>query len=232
MNLILASMFRNSAAYIDRYFAQAADLRRSFPALRLILVEGDSTDDTRRALLGHIHEGNWAGSEIVFRDHHGPAFGSVNVPQRWDQISYACSGVWANIPEDATAVIYVESDLHWEVGTMTQLLYGAARFTQWPGAVLAPMCFKRGTGQFYDIWGYRRNGQMFSPHPPYIPDYTGPVDLVRLDSCGSCQVMPGSLARLCRYDERSGDGPLSFGRSIWAAGGSLWLDPTVKVEHP
>jgi len=230
MNLILASIFRNSTAYLDRYFTQADELRRSFPALRLLLVEGDSTDDTRAELLRRLDA--WPGSELIFREHHGPAFGSVDDPQRWNQISFACNGVWGNIPEDATAVIYMESDLYWEVGTVTQLLYAAARFTQWPGAALAPMCFRRGTDTFYDIWGYRRNGHMFNSTAPYIPAYDGPADLVRLDSCGSCQVMPAALARLCRYDERSGDGPLSFGRSIWAAGGSLWLDPTVKVEHP
>lgn len=230
MHLILASMFRNSTPYLDRYFAQAEALRRTFPALRLILVEGDSTDGTRAALRARLND--WPGSALVFRDHHGPVYGSVDTPRRWNQISYACNGVWANIPEDATAVVYIESDLYWEVATINQLLYAAARFTQWPGAALAPMCFARGMARFYDIWGYRRNGRMFSPAPPYIPDYAGPADLVRLDSCGSCQVMPASLARLCRYDERSGDGPLSFGRSIWAAGGSLWLDPTVRVEHP
>jgi hypothetical protein len=230
MQLVLASMFRNSTAYLDRYFAQAGELRRVFPQLRLLLVEGDSTDDTRAALLRRLDD--WPGSELVFRDHHGPVFGSVNVPRRWNQISYACNGVWSNIPATATAVIYVESDLIWEVATMNQLLYDTARFTQWPGAAVAPMCFSRGTTRFYDIWGYRRSRQQFSPDPPYIPDYEGPQDLVRLDSCGSCQVMPASLARLVRYDERSGDGPLSLGRSIWAAGGSLWLNPTVKVEHP
>lgn len=231
MQLILASMFRNSTGYLDRYFSQAADLRRTFPGLRLVLVEGDSADGTRAQLLRRLDD--WPGSELVFRDHGGGWYGSVDNPHRWNNISFACNGVWENIPPDATAVVYVESDLHWEVATMTQLLYQAARFTSWPGAAVAPMCFKRGATRFYDIWGYRRNGQQFGAAPPYIPDYEGPRDdLVRLDSCGSCQVMPGSLARLVRYDERSGDGPLSFGRSIWAAGGSLWLDPTVKVEHP
>lgn len=231
MNLVLASMFRNATGYLDRYFAQAADLRRVYRALRLLLVEGDSTDDTRAALLARLAD--WPGSELVFRDHGGPVFGSVDVPQRWNQISYACNGVWNNIPADAVAVIYVESDLYWSTATMTHLLAQVARFTAWPGAAVAPMCFQRDTALFYDVWGYRREGTCFYSNPPFIPHYAGNYDdLVRLDSCGSCQVMPGSLARLIRYNERSGDGPLSLGRSIWAAGGSLWLDPTVKVEHP
>ena len=231
MELILASMFRNAATYLDRYFAQAEAFRAIFPTLRLLLVEGDSTDGTRAELMARIDA--WpASAEIVFRDHGGPAFGSVDSAQRWRQISYACNGVWDNIPPDAAAVIYVEGDLYWTPDVMCTLLADAARFSTYPGASISPMCFHRGTSIFYDIWGYRRNGHMFSQFPPYIPEYEPPADLIRIDSCGSCWVMPGGLARLVRYDETALDGPLSFARSIWAAGGSMWLNPTVRVEHP
>ena len=48
--MILASIFRDSATYVDRYVEQVKALRELMP-VRVVAVEGDSTDDTYDQLL-------------------------------------------------------------------------------------------------------------------------------------------------------------------------------------
>jgi hypothetical protein len=231
MILTIGSIFRNATGYLKHYFDQVVQLHgHLYPlsAVQLVLVEGDSTDSTWDDLSAQIERIRPLGirSRLVKREHGGPVFGSIDNEQRWRNISYACNGVFENLPKVFDAMIYVESDLLWQPQTVLALVEHLKTVP-----AVSPMSFHR-DGFFYDIWGYRRNGICFTPSPPYHPDLAGaPDNLLPIDSAGSCIAMRAEVARQARfaYPEQ---GILGFCRSIYDHGYSLHLDPNQRVIHP
>lgn len=229
MKIALASIFRNSAGYVDRYARQARELAEALQGqgatLRLVVAEGDSVDRTAQLLPAAL-----AGLDatILTRAHGGPTFGSVDVTQRWRQIAWVCNELLGELSQgDDAAVIYVESDLIWRPATMLRLL---ARLVS--AHVACPLSLSEGTAIFYDVWGFRSSGRCFEPHAPYHPMLaeTSPTGLYPLDSAGSCLVMRGEVARRTRF--RPADGIVGWGADIREKGYTIVLDPSVKVEHP
>lgn len=231
MNIAIASIFRNSAAYVARYANQVAALRDALAAeghtLRVVAAEGDSVDWTPHLLVELLGQFEHT---ILTRAHGGPSFGSVDVTQRWRQIAWVCNELLDELAAgDDDLVIYVESDLIWQPATMLRLLGHVA------GArtdVACPLSLSVGTSLFYDTWGHRSLGRCFEPHAPYHPMLAepSPTGLYPLESAGSCLVMLGEVARAARF--QPDDGIVGWGRDIRARGYTIALDPTVKVEHP
>jgi len=218
----LGSIFRNSVGYLDRYFAQARALKTELAKedikFRLILVEGDSWDNTWGGLAALSNDLDIV---IVKRAHGGPPWGSVDDPARWAALSWCCNGVLDHVEKDVDVMIYVESDLVWDAATMVALTKQVSE--QVPA--ISPMCFTS-MGHFYDVWGYLKNGKQFGPFPPYHDELA--VDgLTSIDSAGSCIVMRGDVARMVRFGPH--DCVRGLGRSIWENGFSLWVDPTLRV---
>lgn len=228
MNVALGSIFRNSAAYLPRYFDQVAALRdplfKAGHSLRLILVEGDSTDGTGIELTRRSVS---FPTTFEIRNHGGPVFGSVDDAQRWRQISFVCDGVLEQVGEQDDALIYVESDLIWNAETMLALLEHLKEVD-----AVAPMCFWKQVEPirwFYDTWGFRKDGARFKPDPPYHPALDG--QMTEIDSAGSCIVMRGAVARQCRFVP-SELGIVGFCADLRAKGFKLHLDPAYAVYHP
>jgi hypothetical protein len=238
--VLLGSIFRNSAHYVDRYFAQVNDLSAELAErgiiLRLVLVEGDSVDRTWAALFDYT----WRAGEpwpawgdrltLLKREHGGPPWGSVDDPARWRALAWCANGVLEGLRQDDDAVIYVESDLLWGPQMMCALLGHLERGVP----AVAPLCFTT-AGNFYDIYGHRgMDGVPFSPLPPYHSDieHWQEGQLVKVRSAGSCVAMRPEVARYARFGEDPPDCVLGLGRTIWSAGYSLSVDPTLRVVHP
>ncbi len=242
MKVVLASIFRDSCPYLERYFAQVRALRDALlpdKEFRAIWCEGDSMDATYDTLKG------WADHYVPFIDlfqyhHGGPKYPSEDIEDRWRRIALVDNAVMERLPKDTDALIYVESDLIWQPQTMVDLVTLLKK-----AEAVAPMCFHGDTKAFYDTWGYRgRNGVQFTRHPPYHdmlddPDGMGgypgigiiPEDnLYPLLSAGSCVVMRGEVARVARFGEL--DCIVGLGRSIREHGYGLWLAPDLAVIHP
>lgn len=216
--VIVASIFRDSSDYLNRYFEQVDALEEHLP-VQLVVAEGDSTDDTWRMLEASLEDDD----VLIKKEHGGPKFGSVDHQDRWWRIALVCNAVMEQIPDDGRPVIYVESDLMWPVETMLTLLDDLERVS-----AVAPLSMK--DGRFYDIWGHRGlDGHRFSPHPPYHPDLEGAEGLVPIGSAGSCVVMRGDVAQKVRFGEN--DCIVGLGRDLQQNGG-LYLDPRVAVHHP
>lgn len=234
MNVIIASIFRDSASYLDRYIAQVADLRtvleRQGDTLSAVWGEGDSIDRTAVLLAEKARKAGLT-FDLVDVSHGGPKFGSVNVDQRWRQISYCCNTVLDRVPEDADIVIYVESDLIWTPDTMLNLMQWPLSNNDFPA--VAPMSMAHGEepARFYDTWGHRAFGEPFQPFAPFHAMLTPSPILMKLDSAGSCIVMRNEVARVARFDPPE-QGIVGFGSSIAGCGYSLWLDPSQSVWHP
>ena len=238
--IAIASIFRNSVPYLDRYVKQVADLSGHLCGLgfdiHLIAAEGDSTDDTYEQLkrkLGYLygrvqHVSTGSQLSIIKAEHGGKAYGSVDNPFRWKNISYVCNKVLESVEEDDDFLLYVESDLIWDAETM-QYLLGHLHQQQHIDAV-APLSIHQPTKRFYDTWGHRKDGQCFQQDRPYHPGIRG-ISLTPIDSAGSCIAMRGEVARECRFTPPELD-IVGFGNDIRARGYKLYLDPGLRVLHP
>lgn len=225
--IALGSIFRNSTPYLDRYFEQVEALNNTLhsrgDSLRLILLEGDSTDNTFNLLSEKVFHGE---KIVEKREHHGPLFGSVDDAIRWRNSSYVWNGVMEHVRATDDEFIYVESDLIWDADTMLRLLQLLESHEEIDA--VAPMCFHV-SGFMYDTYGHRKDGIRFSPTPPYHPGVNG--DLTEIDSAGSCLVMRGLVARNARFNPPE-LGIVGFGQDIRGRGFKLWLAPFLKVLHP
>jgi hypothetical protein len=134
--------------------------------------------------------------------------------------------MWAHIPQDADAVVYVESDLIWEPETLLTL---TDRLQDYPA--ISPMVYLRrqGFGQnaFYDTYCYRKNGKQFGHYPPYVEGFDADKPFM-VDSAGSCMAMRGELAKGLTWDEKVFVGICG---QIYDNGGSVWCDPQCAVYH-
>jgi hypothetical protein len=231
MNIVLASIFRNSSSYLDRYFSQITELRRRLAerghTLRFAWAEGDSEDDTFQRLAVHLN-GMDKRSMLIQVNHGGPMFGSIDNDQRWRNISKVCNELLGLIDWQDDFVVYIESDLLWTAETILALL----DHVQYFGIdAVAPMCFHLPTGTFYDTWGHRKNGVRFDAHSPYHQELQPGMSLTPIDSAGSCIVMRGVVAQQARFDPPE-LGIVGFGNTIRKLGFHLWLDPGQRVFHP
>ena len=240
-------MFRNSSRYLDRYGAQCAALRDALQergdTLRLIVAEGDSTDDTPVMLPKVLQEHHGLTATILKVDHGGPEYGSVNSPERWAQIALVCNVIlekFAKARPKPEAFIWVESDLIWDAPTMLALLGHLIATDPHPDGsvkpgvdVACPLCYAKSkeNGIVYDIWGMRKDGVWFNSSRPYHQALVGwQGGLVELDSSGSCLVMRGEVAAQSRFAPE--DAIVGWCRDMRAKGFRLWLDPALYVVHP
>lgn len=215
--ITVCSIFRNSAHYIDRYLIQAKKLSRLVD-LRLVLTYGDCTDTTAAALDDY---GQMLGltdqMDVARFDHGGPRYGSVDHPERWDQIAKVVRFTLDRVGDPGDALVWVESDLVWKPDALVALVDDLSDVP-----AIAPRLLAHGSSRWYDTWGYRKDGAQFLAHQPYVPGgyVDNGTDWVKIDSCGSCFV-----TRETYWRGWSGHWP-------YTAGGDLWYDPDVTVEHP
>lgn len=227
MRVALGSAFRQAAgAQVARYMRQAAALRdllhgQGNYALRVIAVEGDSTDRTRDDLIATARRYN-LDIDLVTRNHGGPWFGSTESPTRMAALSMVGNGILESVRYDDDVLVYVESDLIW-APEMIRRLIGSLGLGR---DVIAPMPF---AGEcFYDIWAFRVNGTRFGPFAPYYSklrlDAPTPVD-----SVGSCLVMRADVARSTRMT----DGAIvEFCANARAQGYKIFCDARERIHHP
>lgn len=230
MNIAIGSIFRNSTKHIDRYIDQVYRLAHSEMMrphnIHVIAVEGDSTDDTYAVLARDLRD---AHVDYVLKQasHGGPDYGRVDDARRWSQIAMACNHVLESVRDDDDILVYVESDLIWSPKTVWDLIVSACLPTPEP-AVLTCMVWNGADGSFWDTWAFRKNGVNFQHWPPYHPNMQ--IGTMALDSCGSILVMPGKIARQCRF--QADDGIVGWCRDIRAHGYPIYLDPDLSIVHP
>lgn len=227
MELLVASIFRNSSAYIDRWVDQVSSLQRiSGIPVTAVVAEGDSTDDTAEALNKALVCCDF-NTHLQTVNHGGEDYGSYDIPQRWENIAKVCNKVMGRVAEVINpndSFIYVESDLVWTPDDLTILVKDLDH-----RAAVAPMSMHGDTGRFYDVWGMRKNGVKFVHEPPFHPELNG-ERFVEIDSAGSCFALRPRLARRAKFSPV--DGILGIGRCVREAGENLWLDQQIAVVHP
>lgn len=221
--LVVASIFRNAERYVDRYFEQIDRLRQEMP-VRLVIAEGDSTDDTLTLLERKIGDKD----TLLKVDHGGPEFDSIDHPTRWAQIAYVCNAVLDQLAmKDKDRLIYVESDLAWPVDTMLRLHADLDTVS-----AVAAMSIQASTGHFYDTWGHvGLDGEPFSHYPPFHPSIANLNHgaLTAIQSAGSCIAVRGEVVNAgVKFSEQ--DCIRGFCRTI-RDHTALWLDTGAEVFH-
>lgn len=237
MEVAITSIVRNAMGYGDRYVAQVNDLAMALYLeeehnLTVYVAEGDSSDGTWEWLEGWRESQRETGDytvRLLKADHGGPAFGSVDNAERWRNIARTWNKLYQYIsvsPYRPDAVIYVEADLIWRPETLQRLLKHLSVVP-----AVAPLSMHRPSGWFYDTWGHRAmDGSHFQNIPPYHAILAGwkPGTLLPISSAGSCKVMRGEIVGRCWFSETDA----MIGHDLYAKGYSLWLDPSLAVEHP
>ena len=219
MKVVVASVFRNAAHYVERYFRQLEALSAEGFDVECVIAEGDSYDDT----WGELERWLTPQDKLVKAEHGGPSYGSIDHPDRWKQMAWVCNQVMEELPDDESPKIYVESDLVWTPPVMVKLLEDLGSCD-----AVAPMSMRHGV--FYDVWGHRGvDGERFHFAPPFHADLDNDLELVPIASAGSCIAMRPEIAKVARFSEE--DCIVGLCRSIREHGG-LWVDKTVAVEHP
>lgn len=243
MNVTVISTFRNAVGpQISAYFCQIDALanalarRQPYTRLSLILGYGDSDDGTGEALFEAAADS--IGALLIDVSHGGPLYGSIEHPQRFQQLAYVGNRLLDCVDASSDVVGIVESDLVWEPETMVQLIEDLEHLPPPYGAV-APMVMD-GPDSFYDAFAFRRKGVRFTKQPPYHADLPGLVEqdpelshvisLVEVDSAGSVLFMDAELARQARFSEE--EAIVGLCKDIYAHGGSVWLDANATVYHP
>jgi len=202
MNLAIGSLWRNSGHRAPVYFERVAALKQQLGGarVRVIALEGDSTDNTREAL---VAAAEYYGIELqlLTHNHGGPVFGSTEETARMVALSGCVNALLDGVRHADDYFLYVESDLIWKPRSMMNLLASCLAHQE-RYSVIAPMVYAADT--FYDIWGFRGlDGVRWSPFPPYHKDYAAAADdfePVEVSSAGSCLVMPSFIARNIRVE--------------------------------
>lgn len=230
MNLAIASAFRNSSSrnHLTRWLTQVAALQTRLNMdghrLRAIAVEGDSTDDTRAQLLAGAARHSIA-LTLLTCDLGTPHFPSTEDPVRLSGLSRVLNTAMEATWPDDDAVLYVESDLIWYAGTILALVSVMACNEHID--ILAPLVFAG--PNFYDVWGFRKDGERFSPFPPYhaclVDAFCTPVD-----SVGSCLLMRGQVANHVRVT--NDQALVGWCASAREKGYTIYVNPALRVDHP
>lgn len=226
MNITICSIFRNSERYLHSYFAQieefSVEMIKYGNRINLILGEGDSEDRTRELLPQY-------GYDVADVTHGGKDYGSVVNPIRFQNLAKAWNQIWETIPESSDTVVFLEADLKWKPEDLLHLVEDLMYVP-----VVSPMIMcgnhRYPKDQFYDIWAFRKDSKQFCPRPPYYKGYSGDLDLVPLDSSGSCVVMLGEIARRIRFTPD--EVVVGMCHQIRSMNFSIWMDQNVKFIHP
>lgn len=220
MTVAILSAFRNADYIVERFIGQVAGLRSAGVDVRLIIGEGDSVDDTL-PMLRRTVERSRLPATILDCSHGGRMFGSVVDAERFRQLAHVGNMMLDRVTQDDDSVVIVECDLLWTTEAMVALLARLANYD-----VVVPMVMQG--DRFYDTWAYRAGGEAFQSRAPYAHGLDG--QMYELESAGSCIAMTAEIAR--EYRETPEEALVGLCRNIRAGGHRIYLDPTIRIDHP
>jgi len=225
MNVHIVSLFRNMGRHIERYVEQVTAL--DWQTWRVVAVTGDNNDDTVERL--RDWEAHDKRVDVIELNLKRPYYSSCVHPERFYILGTSADAGLQLVADQywADKVLWLESDLT----VKPDLIHRLSAHGQ---PVVAPMVWVElnpGFMQFYDIWAFRRDGQMFSPFPPAWYADNLPGELFEVDSAGSVLFLDAQAV----YDgARFGttEAVVSFCVACRERGYTIWCDPHTHVRHP
>lgn len=224
------SQFRDDAGLnLSQYRQRVNALDYPPELLRFYLSEGDSRDNTWTEL------NQWADEDeriVPVQKHTGrPRISHSPSPERMITLATTGNAAWDMIARDAWGeyALMLESDLIYTPDLLRCLI------TRIPedAAALAPMIWLSvgGNFRFYDVWAFRRNGQLFEPYPPAWYAQKLGEQPVEIDSAGSVILFRMAYIKEgARLSETSA--VVGMCDQIRGMGGKIYCDPETHVIHP
>ena len=205
--ITILSMFNNAESYIERYFAQINDIEQD---IFLILLEGDSTDNTF-----HLLNQNMQGRKgIILKCDMGKVYGSVTDPARFKQLAFLWNKMIELIPEETELVAFIEADLIWNILAFETLRKSVETYD-----VVCPLVICG--NYFYDTYAYR-----YSEHKS-LPSNLESIkhEVQKLYSAGSFLLMKYKTLGSNKLTEKNAF--IGLCEQI----GGVWLIP-IYIFHP
>lgn len=220
-NVTIVSPMRDFADGLPAYRQRVAHLDHPVDNLRFVVVEGDSTDNTRAALLA------WASYEwrldVVGCDTGQPRYGSIIDAARFRVLAQVFNaGLDAVDLAWSSHVLFLPCDVLFERDLLSRLLAHNVD-------LVAPFFWGPGGAWFYDTWGFVCDGAHFHNFPrAELPAY-GEAPIA-MDTVGGVILMRADILRAgARYTPEEVDQGLC--KSAKALGYGVWADPTTHIEH-
>jgi len=201
-------------------------LTKSYPAVRWVWVVGDTHDDTYRQLVDVINEVRPCRQVDLLQIDTGII--GDDPPTRRRRLG-ATANVWLDMIKDTDDYLLVhESDILSPMDLIERFLHHAAAgrcpIAGWP---ILPISDTQAV--FYDIWAYRKDGQMFTNGAPFHACYK-PDEPFEVDSVGTAWLL---AAEDVRKGARFGDDAcLTLCAELRAMGRRFWVDPQLIVVQP
>lgn len=220
--LAVVCMMRTAGAYLPD-FIRRVDTLNELAALRVIVGENDSRDDTKALLYDWYASAPYEVKVLDCGD-GSDHFGSVEDEQRWRSIAGVMNSVLDEVNDDDSEALYVDADLDWDPLMAMRLLMTRETLGL---DVLCPFTMHR--GRAFDLWGTRRQGVRIARRDPYWPDVAA-VGRVEVDSAACFNVMDAHWARVARFGETNAN--VGWHDEMRAKGARIWLDFDEQVVHP
>jgi hypothetical protein len=200
-------------------------LQKSYPNLRWVWIVGDSTDGTLDELRGIAGEVQGQRRVDVLELNTGIEGDS---PEDRRRRYGATINQWFEMLPDVEYVVQHESDLRSPLNLIEVFVsnaeVGRPRIAGWP---ILP--YSDNSTVFYDIWAYRRDGQLFGHVPPYHPCYRE-NEPFEVDSVGSCWMFPADDIREgARFTDEA---VLGLCKWLRAHGKQIWVEPRLTIVQP
>lgn len=219
-NVTIVSPCRDAAHLFDAYRRRIDTLVHPYAALRVVLIEGDSIDNTWSRCW------EWAAQDsrvtVVKRDTGKPRYGSIVNLDRFEGLATVFNaGLDAVDTEWSDYVLFLPFDIRYEPDMLQRLLAHDVD-------MVSPLVFQGPV--FYDIWAFSRAGAYFVNFGrDHAARHFGDA-LMEMDTIGGTLLMRSEIvARGVRYGLTDVDRGLS--RRAADMGYRLWADPLTHVEH-
>lgn len=193
--------------------------------LRLVIVEGDSVDDTWTDLLQWQNRDDRV--KLTKHDTGKGRFGHVVSAERFAHLAGIINaGVEMALANDwADYILAIPSDVHFEPDLVTRLLSHDKR-------LIAAMFWTQEAGglRFYDTWAFSRAGMNFAPFNFTWYQTHLPSEPVEMDTVGGAILTRADLFRQgLRYSPVNLDRGLC--EQVRAMGHTVWCDPSTHIIH-
>lgn len=214
----IVTPMRNAMGEMPQYVRQIKALDWPPAAVRIVIVEGDSTDGTW-AMLNHLQSAD-PRLCLVKCDTGRPHYSSVVHPDRFRVLATVLNaGIEAVDLAWSDYVLILPDDIEYGPDVVRRLAV-------WDRDCISPFVYMNGV--FYDIWAFSMENTFFGPFPePYMPYMHEPLEMTTIG--GTMLIKAAVLRAGIRYGLVEVD--RDFSRDARAAGFRLWADPTTSVWH-
>jgi len=221
-NITIVAPLRQAEGYINGFLGHLDDLDYPKERLHVVLVEGDSTDNTWQLAANWVKGNSYA--SLIKYDTGRQKYGSVVLTERFTHLADVFNHcIEAADLEWSDYIVFTPSDIIFNNQIIKEL---ASRKCD----LIAPMYWQDGQDRFYDIWGFNHAYIGFGGYPHDWYERALPREPVKMETIGGMIMMKADvLRRGARYGKEDVDHGLC--KSAQTLGFNVWCDPTTNIYH-